>query len=153
MTEMYFSIIRHGFMLLIALMYPPGPFMPTTADLDAIYVALGDLLMMLAILVNKLASCTRFWDLFLAFKAKELVHLVHAQTLGVVDKEEGVDTSANKGCSKEDVDAPFHAAVHLWKALGNDAVGLISHAPRGPEGGRNLQCPDPYTCCSPRTRN
>ena len=75
-------------------------------------------LVMLTLIV-RLAACSMGLILSRPLKTKQLVHLIHAQSLGVVDEEPSIDTCADQASSKEDIYAPTHACVHLWQCLGD----------------------------------
>jgi len=72
--------------------------------------------MMLTLVIGVLPICLHN-ELFALLETKQLIHLIHAQSFGVVDEKEGVDTSANKRGGEEDVYAPFHRGVHLRQGL------------------------------------
>jgi hypothetical protein len=104
--------------------------------LDAIDVHLHNLLVVLALFVRELVI-RRVWYVCLlrALKSEELVHLIHAQTLGVVDKEERKNTRTYETRGEEDIYAPLHIGVHAGKALCGD------------------QSPDPDRCRGKRAGN
>ena len=87
----------------------------------------SDLLVVLTVIVRFTTWC-RHVVLVSSLEAKELVHLVDPQALGVVNEEPCIDAGADQAGREEDVYAPAHAGVHLRQCLGDD------------------QGPDPHTC-------
>lgn len=82
---------------------------------------LRNLLIVLALVIRELVirRGRRYGHLLLAFEAKQVIHLVHSQALGIVDEEEGIDARADQCCSKKHVYTPLHTRVHLRQRLGN----------------------------------
>ena len=80
---------------------------------------------------------------------KQLVHLIDAQPLGVVDEEERVHAGAHQTGCEEDVHAPPHAGVHLRESFGHDerpdphAGGGEGAGDRAHGGGEDLGGDDP----------
>lgn len=51
---------------------------------------------------------------------KQMIHLIHTQTLRLMNKRERINARANQGRCEEDVHAVAYASVHLRQALSYD---------------------------------
>lgn len=87
----------------------------------------SNLLVVLALVIRLATRCSHI-VLVSPLESKQLVHLVDAQALSIVDEEPSIDAGTDQACREEDVHAPAHAGVHLGQRLGDN------------------QGPDPHTC-------
>jgi hypothetical protein len=83
--------------------------------LNTIYMRPYSLLIVLTLIIRELViRMVGYIRLFSALEPEYLVHLVHTQTLGVVNEEEGEDARADETRGEEYINAPLHVCIHAW---------------------------------------